>query len=105
RSPDMGCRISILDPSVRPLLEAAGLRDYADFVECQIGELVSQSGTTQTRRIDLDAEGRRETLFLKRYRYTGHRWRHRFRRHKAAIEAHNYAYLRERCGISVPDFI
>ncbi|MEE8170546.1 MAG: lipopolysaccharide kinase InaA family protein [Phycisphaerae bacterium] len=101
----MGVDFTFVEQGMRPLLAACGLREYADFVDCAAGEVVSRSGTTLTRRLELDDGVRRETVYLKRYRYDGDRWRHRFRRHKGFVEARNYAILRERCGVRVPDVI
>lgn len=110
--PGVSGRIVYLDAALKPLLDQAGLRAYGDFVDTALGEVVSRSGTTLTRRIDLPASSAGAaaghsaiTVYLKRYRYEGDRWRHRFRRHKAAVEAANYRVLRERCGVLVPDVL
>jgi tRNA A-37 threonylcarbamoyl transferase component Bud32 len=89
---------------MRPLLAASGLRAYADFVNCDMGDVVGQSGTTLTRRIELRADGACVAIFLKRYQYQGDRWRHRFRRHKGRVEADNLALMRG-CGVPTPDVV
>jgi tRNA A-37 threonylcarbamoyl transferase component Bud32 len=100
----MGTRLIIVESDMTPILAASGLRSYEDFVTCEAGEPVSRSGTTQTRRLRFEGGGGRD-YFLKVYRYEGHRWRHRFRRDKSAVEAENFRVLRERCRIDVPDVI
>lgn len=101
----MATDLSILDPSARPLLDAAGLQHYHDYIRCLVGRVVGHSGTTLTRRLELGDDSRRETVYLKRYQYVASRWRHRFRPHKAWIEHRNYRLLKERCGINVPDVL
>jgi hypothetical protein len=94
-----------VESGVKPLMRACGFRKYRHFAECADGDLVSRSGTSQTRRLVLGDGARRETVYLKVYRYQGDRWRHRFRRHKGAVEARNYRFLRRRCGVRVPDVL
>ncbi|MCK6482904.1 MAG: lipopolysaccharide kinase InaA family protein [Phycisphaerae bacterium] len=103
--PPMGAVIRWVEPQMREPLAAAGLRDYGDFVDTSLGVIVSQSGTTRTRRIAIEAGGRRETLFLKRYRYAGPRRRWRWAVDKARVEARNFERLRSRCGLNTPDVI
>jgi len=95
----------VVEADLSPLLLAAGLQTYDDYVNCRLGEVVAHSGTTLTRRITLTDGARHETVYLKRYAYVGQRWRHRFRRDKAGIEVRNFRLLRERCGIGVPDVL
>ncbi len=87
------------------MLEAGGLASYDDFLACSAGEMVAQTGTSQTRRIVLHQGTRTLYAYLKQYRYLGPRWRHRFRRHKGAIEARNYELMRELARIPVPEVI
>lgn len=90
---------------MRPVLDAAGLRSYEDFLHRDDGEVVGSSGTTVTRRISLGSESDGGEFYLKAYLYRGGRWRHRWRMDKGAVEARNYLYMRERCGIAVPDVV
>lgn len=97
----MGVRLTIVNDESARRFADAGFRQYDDFAHCESGVLVAESGTTRTRRIDIDAPSGRFAAYLKVYRYEGERWRHRFRRDKGAIEARNYALMQER-GIAVP---
>lgn len=101
----MGAVIRWVEPQMREPLAAAGLRDYGDFVDTSLGVVVSQSGTTLTRRITIDSGGRREFLFLKRYRYEDARRRWRWAADKARVEARNFERLRSCCRLSTPDVI
>lgn len=92
-------------PECRPTLIATGLVCYRDFVDCEIGEVVAQTGTSITRRLALVHSPDPLRAYLKQYRYIGSRWRHRFRRHKGAVEARNYQLMRERARVPVPDVI
>ncbi len=100
----MAARWTLDDPGLANLLPAEGFRNYADFAGCERGEVVARSGTTVTRRLRMEGPGGGE-FYLKQYRYAGPRWRHRFRRSKDAIEARNYALLRDRCGVCVPQVV
>jgi len=111
----MATRLTILDASMRPLLDSQGFRRYEDFVDATRGEVVGRSSTSQTRRIELGgASGgesgvsgtpRREVLFLKVYRYAGKTRRLGLWPDKGTVETRNYRILRQCCGIDVPDVI
>jgi len=105
RKIEPGMRLSLVSPDWAERLDAAGLRRYTDFLDCSAGEIVATTGTSRTRRIELAHANHSYTVFLKQYRYAGARWRHRFRRHKGAVEARNYRLMRDRAGIPVPEVI
>lgn len=98
----MPTRFIIVETSMRQTLATAGLAAYADVLDCRLGQIVHESGTTQTRRIKIDGPDRQETLFLKTYRYRPPAW---CTRDKPTREASNYAVLRDRCRANVPDVI
>lgn len=87
------------------LLRSAGLCAYEDFVRCQDSELVHESNTTTTRRLELPATQRDGRCYLKVYRYADKALPLRLTRSKPLREARNYASLREKCRIDVPDVI
>lgn len=99
----MSASITFLEEDLRKPLAAAGLSTYDDFMACDRGEAVTQSGSSQTQRITVRVGGSEDTLYLKRYRYGAGRWR--FRMDKAACEARNYSYLRHSCEIAVPEVV
>ncbi|HVP11998.1 MAG TPA: lipopolysaccharide kinase InaA family protein [Phycisphaerae bacterium] len=101
----MGIKLTIVEPQFVPVLESLGLRCYADYISCRLGEMLARSGTTETLRIPACGPACPDALYLKRYRYAGAQWRHGFRRDKASIEARNYRILREECTVCVPDVI
>jgi tRNA A-37 threonylcarbamoyl transferase component Bud32 len=101
----MGIKLTIIEHEFRPVLESLGLRAYEDYASGRVGEIVGRSNTTETLRVPVRSDDASAVLYLKRYRYEGHAWRHRFRRDKAAIEARNYQILRQECGLPVPDVI
>ncbi|HWL94824.1 MAG TPA: lipopolysaccharide kinase InaA family protein [Phycisphaerae bacterium] len=87
-------------------LHAAGLRDYEDFASFRNGDLVSQSGSAETRRFCIATQaGQQHPCFFKRYAYRPPRFRTAFLEDKCSIEARNYETLRARCGVQVPDVI
>lgn len=92
-------------PRMRPHLETRGLRRYEDYLACTLGEVVGRTGTTETRRILIDHDDRREAFYLKAYRYQDPRRPARLSGDKARREARNYRILLRRCGVSVPDVI
>jgi tRNA A-37 threonylcarbamoyl transferase component Bud32 len=98
----MGIKLTLIEPDLSPILESLGLRQYEDYISRRLGEPVARSSTTETLRIPLCGPG---LLFLKRYRYQGDCWRHRFRRDKASIEARNYRIIRRLCSLPAPDVI
>ncbi len=98
----MSIRLTIVETSLHDTLVAAGLATYHEFLACTQGEVVHESSTTRTRRIVLNPAGRAESFYLKAYRYGGRSWP---ARDKAAREALNYAVLRDRCDVRVPDVI
>jgi tRNA A-37 threonylcarbamoyl transferase component Bud32 len=100
-----GTRLHLMMPDWRSRLDSAGLRHYGDFLECSAGEIVATTGTSQTRRIVLAHGDSSQVAFLKQYRYSGARWRHRFRRHKGEVEARNYRLMRDLAGVPVPDVV
>ena len=101
----MGIKLTLTAPDQSPTLESLGLRRYEDYISCRLGEPIARSSTTETLRIPLDSRAGPGLLYLKRYRYEGACWRHRFRQDKAAIEARNYAIIRRICRLPAPDVI
>lgn len=112
----MGERLVISAPQYGPMLARLGLRSYSDFADCDVGSVVSKSGSTLTRRIEVpDADAAATdgmctqrggiTLYLKQYRHDGPRSRHRFRQAKCGVEVRNYRLLRERCCVNVPEVV
>ena len=107
----MATRLTILDDGMRHVLTSRGLSRYEDFVNTTIGEVVSRSSTTQTRRIrwnDAPADasnGLSDEFYLKVYRYGGKTRRLAMWPDKGGMEARNYRILHRRCGVSVPDVI
>jgi tRNA A-37 threonylcarbamoyl transferase component Bud32 len=101
----MGIKLKLIEPDLSPILESLGLRQYEDYISRRLGEPVARSGTTETLRIPLRGPAGPGLLFLKRYRYQGGCWRHRFRRDKASIEARNYSIIRRLCSLPAPDVI
>jgi len=69
-------------------------------MNCALGEPVSSGSSSQTRRIMLPPHG---DFYLKRYHYSEGRLR--IRPDKAQREVRNYSYLRQVCGIPVPDVV
>ncbi len=92
-------------------MQTDGLRQYDDFVNCQRGDVVGQSGTTLTRRIRLETPREQDVYYLKVYCYNGRSWRHRSsvgpwpRQDKAFTEARNYRILQTQCDVLVPDVV
>lgn len=101
----MGASITFIEPALRDALQADGLARYEDFLGCDRGELVAAGGSCETRRLALDEGGAAREYYLKRYRYAAGRGRLRARMDKAEREARNYAYLRNVCGVDVPDVV
>jgi tRNA A-37 threonylcarbamoyl transferase component Bud32 len=101
----MGIKLTLIEPDLSPILESLGLRQYEDYISRRLGEPVARSSTTETLRIPLCGAAGPDLLFLKRYRYQGDCWRHRFRRDKASIEARNYRIIRQLRSLPAPDAI
>jgi hypothetical protein len=101
----MASRLVFLEPDMAPLLAAHGLRLCEDFVNCGMGELVRESGTTRTRRIQLDEGSGPRAYFLKTYRPDARRGWGLLHRDKAAIEVRNYGLMRDRGGLDVPEVV
>jgi tRNA A-37 threonylcarbamoyl transferase component Bud32 len=98
----MPTRLIIVEPVLYDALKAAGLSAYDDFLCCEQGRLVHETGTTKTRHITFPVDGETEEFFLKAYRYEPPAW---LTLDKARREALNYVTLRNRCGVKVPDVI
>lgn len=98
----MSTRLTIVEPSLHEALVAAGFTNYRAFVGSAQGEVVHESGTTRTRRIVLNQASRADSFYLKVYRRGGRTWP---ARDKARREAMNYAVLRDRCDVRVPEVI
>jgi len=98
----MPTRLTIVETAIQDTLMAAGLASYDDFLNRRLGQIVHETGTTQTRRITLGHSGRPEYLYLKSYQYQRPAW---LTHDKARREASNYAILRERSEVNVPDVI
>ncbi len=111
----MATRLTILDDGMRQVLTSRGFSRYEDYADTTIGEVVSRSSTTQTRRIRwidtpvapaADASDRMSgEFYLKVYRYGREARRFALWPDKAGLEARNYRILRRHCGVSVPDVI
>lgn len=111
----MATRLTILDDGMRSVLTSRGLSRYEDFVDTTIGEVVSRSSTTQTRRIRWNdasgvattnaSNGLSDEFYLKVYRYGGKTRRLALWPDKGGMEARNYRILHRHCGVSVPDVI
>ncbi|MCG8406867.1 MAG: lipopolysaccharide kinase InaA family protein [Phycisphaerales bacterium] len=98
-------RLTILKPGMQSTLESGGFRVYEDYVSTMKGDVVSRSGTTETRRLVLNETVPACSLFLKIYRYQGRNRRSFLRRDKCRLEARNYQILRGHCRVNVPDVI
>lgn len=57
-----------VDPELRPLLAAAGLRELEDFLAFSGGSVVSRRRKRDVRRLELEVEGERRRYFLKQGR-------------------------------------
>ncbi len=101
----MPTQLTILDPVARPILEASGLRTYEDYLAAEIGELVHKSATTCTRRLRLAHEGRTNTYYLKTHTPRTGRLLGGILDDKCGREVKNYALLRRRCRVNVPDVV
>lgn len=108
----MHTRLTIVEPSASPLLEALGLRAYDDFVSSTSGEIVGRSETSELRRLTASwtrpegrAPGCPARFYLKVYRYRGRHRRSAVLAEKAEIEARNYGILRDVCGINTPNVV
>ncbi|MFQ5412767.1 MAG: lipopolysaccharide kinase InaA family protein [Phycisphaerae bacterium] len=107
----MAIRLSILEPALKDRLTAMGLKSYEDFIGSDNGAPMSGEVGSRTRRIPLDDNNPDAWGYLKIYRYARpRRLPHRLgqfpgRRDKCEIEARNYAILRQRCGVHVPDVL
>jgi hypothetical protein len=108
----MAARLTIADPSAVPLLESLGLGAYEDFVSCSVGEIISRSATSESRRLTGSAirasdgaPGSPVRLYLKVYRYGGRNRRPAALPDKAEIEARNYRILRDLCDICTPEVL
>lgn len=111
----MATRLTILDDGMRHVLTSRGLSRYEDYADTAIGEVVSRSSTTQTRRIRWNdapgvttgdpPDGSSGEFYLKVYRYSGKTRRLALWPDKGSMEARNYRTLRRHCGVSVPDVI
>jgi hypothetical protein len=98
----MPTHLNIVESVLYDALKAAGLSAYNDFLCCEQGRLVHETGTTRTRHITFPVYGETEEFFLKAYRYEPPAW---LTLDKARREALNYVTLRDRCGVKVPDVI
>ncbi len=110
----MATRLTIPDDGMRQVLISHGLSRYEDFADSAIGEVVSRSSTTQTRRIRWNdapagaadaSDGMAGEFYLKVYRYGGKARRLALWPDKGGTEARNYRSLRRHCGVSVPEVI
>ncbi|MFO0972233.1 MAG: lipopolysaccharide kinase InaA family protein [Phycisphaerae bacterium] len=101
----MGDRLAIESAADAAWLAAAGLASCADFIAGRRGTPVARTRTSQTQRVEIEVNGRREACYLKQFDYAERATRHRLLPHKGAIEARNYRLLRSRVGAAVPDVI
>ena len=60
-------------PDWKTLLGAGGLTDVASVYACNAGTVVTQSGTTQVRRVTLGEGAATRTVFIKKYWVTSAR--------------------------------
>ena len=96
---------TVLDSAAWTTIARLGIDSYHACLDARAGVVVSESWTRQTRRIEVAAGPDRGEFYLKVFRFEGPRWRHRFRRDAATVEARNYALLREVCGLPTADVI
>lgn len=97
-----------IDPAWKDFLRAHSLASVADVYRCERGEVVTQSGTTEVRRLVLSHGAVERTIFIKKYWVTGPRqlWSGMFRgvllgTSKAKREFSNLNLLRAR-GLDAP---
>jgi hypothetical protein len=100
---------------MRLVLTARGFSCYEDFADTTIGEVVSRSSTTQTRRIHwndvpsagaaIASDSTHGEFYLKTYRYNRSLRRLAPWLDKGATEARNYRILSRHCGVGVPEVI
>jgi len=96
--------VVVVEARVTRMWPPAARRDYDAIVSTTEGVLISSDQTSRVRLLPLSEGPSGLTAYLKVYRGpTGLRpW---WIRDKAAVEAHNYSLLRERCGVSVPSVL
>lgn len=99
---------TIVAPQWKTLLQADGLTDVASVYRCDAGTVVTQSGTTEVRRVTLGEGAAARTVFIKKYWVTRARqlWSGMFRgllfgTSKAKREFNNLNLLRA-CGLDAP---
>lgn len=97
-----------IDPAWLPQLRAAGLTSVDEVYRCNAGTAVTQSGTTQVRRVSVGEGATARTVFIKKYWVTrpAQLWSGMFRgvlfgTSKARREFNNLNLLRAR-GLDAP---
>lgn len=100
----MQIELTFSNPKDQPILASAGLRDYADFVNCAAGDIVAQGSDSTMRRISIRHAGGEHSYFLKVYRFTGRRKRWALQGDKVSAEVRNARTLAS-LGINVPEII
>jgi hypothetical protein len=100
----MSTTLIMLEPDMRSHLAAVGLATGEDFLGKQIGTVVSESASSTTRRIRVDAPPHARDYFLKVYPENGRGVSWPLRRDKASVETANCEALR-RCGVGAPEVV
>ncbi len=101
----MSERVIVESASHRALLDACELRTYADIMAlADRDDPIATSRSGRTFRVALPHGSGSVDCYLKIHDYSFWR-RSRWRREKGAIEAANYALLRDRCGVNVPEVV
>ncbi len=98
----MRISIAFSNSADQAVLAAAGLRDYADFVDCTSGEIVAQGSDSTMRRLSIRHAKGEHHYFLKIYRFVGRRKRWALQGDKVSAEVRNARSLAT-IGISVPE--
>lgn len=95
----------IVDRAFEEFLGACGLCRYGDFLAATEGlEAIASSRSGRTYRVRLGEGAASIEAYLKIHDYAY--WRRlRWRSEKGGLEAANYAMLRDRCGVNVPDVV
>lgn len=88
----------------KAILASAGLRDYADFVNCTSGDIIAQGSDSTMRRLSIRHAKGEHHYYLKVYRFAGRRKRWALQGDKVSAESRNARVLSS-LGINVPEII